>query len=186
MQTNSHPGDQLISDAYRAQQIDLHETHPSYGSASVQWAPTVAALIKNFQVRSVLDYGSGKGRLLMSLKLEHPELVEFQMYEPAVVRFNVPPDPAELVCCIDVAEHVEPEYTEAFLDDLQRLARRIAFITVHCGPAVKVLADGRNAHLVQKPPSWWIPKLLARFDLLECSKSPGGFVFIGHAKGGVA
>jgi len=35
------------------------------------------------------------------------------------------------------------------------------------GPAGKVLSDGRNAHLIQKPLSWWLPKLCERFEILE-------------------
>jgi hypothetical protein len=35
------------------------------------------------------------------------------------------------------------------------------------GPAVKVLADGRNAHLIQKPSSWWLEKLIQHFEILH-------------------
>jgi hypothetical protein len=35
------------------------------------------------------------------------------------------------------------------------------------GPAGKTLPDGRNAHLIQKPSSWWLPKLSAHFDVLH-------------------
>jgi hypothetical protein len=33
------------------------------------------------------------------------------------------------------------------------------------GPAAKVLADGRNAHLIQKPSSWWLPRIAQRFEV---------------------
>jgi hypothetical protein len=38
-----------------------------------------------------------------------------------------------------------------------------------------VLPDGRNAHLIQEPPEWWLPKLLERFDLYTFQRMPGGF-----------
>jgi hypothetical protein len=34
------------------------------------------------------------------------------------------------------------------------------------GPAGKVLSDGRNAHLIQKPTSWWLEKFIKYFDVL--------------------
>jgi hypothetical protein len=30
---------------------------------------------------------------------------------------------------------------------------------------VKVLSDGRNAHLTQQPMEWWLPKIWERFDI---------------------
>ena len=33
------------------------------------------------------------------------------------------------------------------------------------GPAAKILADGRNAHLIQKPSSWWLPKIVKYFEI---------------------
>ena len=35
------------------------------------------------------------------------------------------------------------------------------------GPAGKVLADGRNAHLIQKPSSWWLEKIIKHFEVLH-------------------
>jgi hypothetical protein len=35
------------------------------------------------------------------------------------------------------------------------------------GPAEKHLVDGRNAHLIQKPTSWWIKKLTDHFEVLH-------------------
>jgi hypothetical protein len=35
------------------------------------------------------------------------------------------------------------------------------------GPAAKILSDGRNAHLIQEPSSWWLPKLTKYFEILH-------------------
>jgi len=35
------------------------------------------------------------------------------------------------------------------------------------GPAVKFLQDGRNAHLIQKPTSWWLPKIAKHFEVIQ-------------------
>jgi len=40
---------------------------------------------------------------------------------------------------------------------------------------VKVLPDGRNAHLIQQPAGWWLPKILERFELVTFNRMPQGF-----------
>jgi hypothetical protein len=47
--------------------------------------------------------------------------------------------------------------------------------TVHTGPAKKILPDGRNAHLIQQPPSWWLPKFMERFELVQFRRMEMGF-----------
>ncbi len=40
---------------------------------------------------------------------------------------------------------------------------------------MKVLPDGRNAHLIQQPAEWWMPKILKRFELVTFNRIPMGF-----------
>ena len=169
----------LISDSYRAEQARLHVERNDYGVASVQFAPAVSNLITLLEVDTVLDYGCGKGRLAQGLRPQRDVTIE--LYDPAVPQFSDRPDPADLVTCIDVLEHVEPACIDSVLDDLHMLSRPYVFLTIHTGPAVKVLADGRNAHLTQQPASWWMPKLLRHWELLEAKKIGPGFIFIGTA-----
>ena len=152
----------LISDDYRKQQAALHE-NPNYGVASVQYAPLVSQIVNTLGVTHLLDYGAGKLRLFENLKADHK--LKLQAYEPAIPQYASPPVPAEMVTCIDVLEHIEPELLDNVLDDLARLTECVLFVTIHTGPALKVLPDGRNAHLTQKPLDWWLPKLWDRFDI---------------------
>lgn len=152
----------FISETYLEQQQKLHE-NDNYGVASLQYAQLVSEMVNRLEVQHLLDWGCGKGRLFQSLKADHK--LTLQAYDPAVVRFSSPPIPAEMVTCIDVLEHIEPEFLDDVLDDLARLTEAVAFLTVHTGPASKVLADGRNAHLTQQPMSWWLPKIWERFEL---------------------
>jgi len=171
----------LITEPYRAEQTRLHET-TDYGVASLKFAPAVSNLIDLLEVDTLLDYGSGRGRLAIGLRKNPPKRdVAVEMYDPAVPEFAGAPDPAELVVCIDVLEHIEPELLENVLDDLERLATAYVFLTIHTGPAQKTLSDGRNAHLTQQPAAWWMPKLMSRWEMLEAKKLGQGFVFIGKA-----
>ena len=162
----------MISAAYRKEQETLHE-NPNYGVASVGYAPIVSNLINKIGVTEVLDYGAGKGRLAKSINPDHK--VTVRHYDPGVKDWSNAPDSAQFVACIDVLEHIEPEYLDAVLDDLARVTEFYGFFTVHTGPAVKMLSDGRNAHLIQEPPAWWLPKILERFELLQFNTVEHGF-----------
>jgi len=164
-----------ISAAYRAMQAKLHAGNPNYGVASVHFAPLVAQVARANGVRQLLDYGAGKGRLAETLPQHLKEPVVVTPYDPAIEAWSATPQPADMVTCIDVLEHIEPDCLDAVLDDLKRVTRRIGLFTVHTGPAVKVLADGRNAHLIQQPPSWWLPRLMERFELIAFNKMEQGF-----------
>lgn len=152
----------LITPEYQKQQEQLHQ-NPNYGVASLQYAELVSSICNTLQVQHLLDYGAGKCRLFQNLKADHA--MKLQAYDPGVPKLSTPPVPAEMVTCIDVLEHIEPDLLDNVLDDLARLTEAVILVTVHTGPAVKVLPDGRNAHLTQKPIEWWLPKLWERFDL---------------------
>ena len=151
-----------ITPDYLAEQIKLH-ANPDYGVASLAFAPIVAQLIRDNGWRSVSDYGAGKMRLQQGLASAGVE-VEYFPYDPVFPEYG-PPVPANLVCCIDVLEHIEPECVSDVLDDLHRIMPLYGFFSIHTGAASKVLSDGRNAHLIQKPPSWWLPRLCERFEI---------------------
>lgn len=153
----------LISDSYREQQRKLHEARPDYGVVSVAYAPLVSEICNRLQIQHLLDYGAGKCRLFKALRVDHK--MRLQAYDPGIEELSSPPVPAEMVACIDVLEHIEPENLDAVLDDLQRLTESVLLVTIHTGPAAKTLDDGRNAHLIQQPMEWWLPKLWERFDL---------------------
>lgn len=174
----------LISSDYREQQEKLHE-NPNYGVASIEFADTVAKMVNEMGVTNLLDYGAGKCRLMQTINEKHLVKHAFQYipYDPAVPRFADPPEPAEMVCCIDVLEHIEPDLLDNVLNDLERLTEAVGFFTVHCGPAAKVLSDGRNAHLIQMPPEWWLPKIMERFELQNFAKTEQGFIVVVMARG---
>ena len=170
----------LISEQYKAQQKHLHET-TAYGVASAGYAPIVGKLIDQNKIDTVLDYGAGSRLTLINTIRERgltQRKFDYRPYEPAIEEYSQTPEPAEFVACIDVLEHIEPEYLDAVLDDLKRVTEQIGFFTVSCVPARKILPDGRNAHLIQEPPEWWLPKIMARFTLQTFQRNQEGFAVL--------
>lgn len=156
----------LISKEYRAEQRELHKNR-RYGAASKKFAPFVAELIAIREPRTILDYGAGKCALRAALG----DVVKgrtFVEYDPARRGISKLPDGVfDLVCCIDVLEHIEPKCLEDVLRAIRKKTERLAFLTIHTGPAGKTLSDGRNAHLIQQPMRWWRKALDRHFPKVE-------------------
>ncbi len=171
----------LITEEYRKMQQTLHQ-NPNYGVASVHYAPLVAQVIETTGAQELLDYGAGKGRLGMTLKQQLKRPLAIRHYDPAIPDWSAPAQPCGLVACIDVLEHIEPTLLDNVLDDLRRVTLGVGVFTVHTGAAVKVLPDGRNAHLIQEGPSWWLPKFLQRFELARFDRMQNGFWIIVERK----
>ena len=138
----------LISEAYRLQNRELHATSMDYGTSGQKHR----AIVERYMAGTALDYGCGKATLGLP-----------NAYDPAIPGLDSPPAPADLVVCTDVLEHVEPEFLDNVLDDLRRVTRNVLLVAVSTVPAKKFLPDGRNAHLIVKPLDWWEAKLATRF-----------------------
>ena len=160
----------------------MHEdtAHP-YGVASAQYAPMVAKIIDQYAVDDLLDYGAGSRLTLIKTIAEQrlsKRKFNYHAYEPAIEMYSKTPEPAEMVACIDVLEHIEPSCLDAVLDDLKRVTKKIGLFTVATVPAVKTLPDGRNAHLIIEPAEWWLPRITDRFMLQSFQRNKGGFVVL--------
>ena len=153
----------LITEDYAALNKQMHAQKKHYGASSGKWAGQVRELYTAMKADSLLDYGCGKGHLAQQLPFTIKE------YDPAITGKDKTPEPAALVVCTDVLEHIEPECLEDVLDDLKRVTREVLFVTIATRPANKHLPDGRNAHLIVESASWWLPKLMERFELRNFS-----------------
>jgi len=152
-----------ITEEYRELQKKLHQ-NPNYGVASLSFAPIVTEIIKQAKIKSLSDYGAGKKNLLIGINNNGVKDIEYFPYDPAFPEYGKP-SPAELVCCIDVLEHIEPDLIDNVIQELASITENLGFFSIHMGPAAKILADGRNAHLIQKPSSWWLPKIVKYFEI---------------------
>lgn len=159
----------LISAEYVDLNRRLHADNLAYGVGGGRYAPIVLQLIEKLTTRSVLDYGCGKGYLAKELPFPIWE------YDPAIPEKSESPRPADLVVCTDVLEHIEPAHLLAVLHDLKRVVRKVGYFVIHTGPSTKLLADGRNAHLIQKDRAWWRHKLKKVF-IVDAGKEVGPLV----------
>lgn len=163
----------MFSPEYKALQEKFHIDRPDYGISGRRYADQVFNVAKQLQTRDVLDYGCGKCTLANAMPFR------IQSYDPFIPEYAARPNPADLVVCTDVMEHVESEHVTAVLNDIRSLARKAAFFQIATRDASKTLPDGRNAHLVVKPAAWWLDELNAHFEPLSFQSIPGGFFYLG-------
>lgn len=182
MQTNDNQvkSASTFSDQYQAQQKSLHQDS-RYGRASVGFSPLIVDIIERTGFRSVTDYGAGKCRLRDELVKKIAQFSYFP-FDPAFPEYGIP-QAAELVVCIDVLEHIEPEYLETVIAELASITTHVGFFSIHTAPATKTLSDGRNAHLIQQPASWWLLRLLPHFDVIQLTPLKKGFWVLVERKG---
>ncbi len=160
----------LLSDAYRELNAELHQREPSYGTTGRRYVDVVRSLARKLSARHILDYGCGKCDLWAALKGE----IEVRNFDPALPGLDARPDPADVVACIDVLEHVEPEYLESVLADLARVTLKAALFTIATRPALKLLADGTNPHRIIEQSPWWLERLGRYFRVTNVDTSLSG------------
>lgn len=163
---------EFISDGYREQLRTM-----AWGGGGQNYAEEVRYLAKKLRAETVLDYGCGPGTLKKELEPVCPGLFITE-YDPGVDGKDALPDPADIVVCVDVLEHVEPDKIGAVIRHLYDLTNRAAIVSVATRPAEKRLPDGRNAHLIIDNAVWWRDQFAA-FDwsmyIQRVSKMAGEF-----------
>ena len=176
----------LISPEYKFQNVQLHATNPNYGTSAHYWASPIGRVCKHLDIKKVLDYGCGKMLLGKYLKTCNSN-VEVLSYDPAIKGYEeVPTSGEKLVAVLDVMEHIEPDKLDAVLEHIGFYSQQIVFLCIATRKAVKLLPDGRNAHLIVEDSTWWkdrIEKGMKSFDLVDSLDMDGQVLIIIERKG---
>lgn len=142
----------MISDEYKAVLRTTHAENEGWGSGALRRLDGVLEL----NPINVLDYGCGKGVLGAALRERGIPCTD---YDPGMPQFEARPvGPFDLVTCFDVMEHVEEQHVHSVLKDIGKLGARCR-MSIGLTPAVKILSDGRNAHITLQPGMWWLERI---------------------------
>jgi hypothetical protein len=157
------------SDAYTKELERLH-ARKSFGTAS-----GVPGILQSFlddrpDIKSILDFGCGKGTPFESLVSKDMKVYS---YDPITNPIELPKQ-VDLVYSRDVLEHIEPEQIDSVLNKLFTISNKYQHHLIACHPAKKGLSDGRNAHLIIERPKWWKQKI---------QTIPGWKIIYDHIKG---
>ena len=144
----------MISNKLKKMYSDIHSNTP-FGKRG-KMPRGLKQFIKEIKPKSILDFGCGKGNLIVTLKENYPNIEVFG-YDPANPQYadNIPC--VDMVISTDVLEHIEPEHIDDTIEMLS-LKSKFHYHLISCAPAKLILPDGRNAHLIQEGPNWWRQK----------------------------
>lgn len=137
------------------------------------------ALAKHFGCRRVLDVGSGQGFLVDALVVRGVNVCGIERESEAVAFMSnaarerivigdatngsCPRGDFDLVTCVEVAEHIEPEKTARFLDVLAEKTAEWLYFTADTTPS--------RLHINLHPHEWWAEEIERRGLYLDVEKS---------------
>jgi len=139
----------MHSDQYLQELKTLH-SKKTFGNTSAL-PKDVQVLIAKNNIKSILDFGCGKGMACSSVASDN---LTVYSYDPVTSLITLP-DKVDLVYSSDVLEHIEPDQLSNVIGNLYNIADKYQYHLIACHPAKKSLSDGRNAHLIIESPAWW-------------------------------
>lgn len=147
---------------------------------SMNWRKPIMgkAIVEIFHPSSIVDVGCANGDILAGIKEIDQDIVfrgiegsdqAIEFFEPEIkneiyildVRYSISFRdlnlifPADLCISLEVAEHIEPEYAEQYIDNLCSLSDRILITAAPPG-------QGGHHHVNCQPKEYWIDKFHAR------------------------
>lgn len=138
------------------------------GESLLPQVKRIKRLIEQTKARTVLDYGSGKGkqyepRLIKDESgnqwpsiIDYWDVDEIACYDPSYEPYSTLPDGRfDGVISTDVLEHCPEQDMPWIIDEIFGYATRFVFANVAAYPARKRLPNGENAHCTIKPDKWW-------------------------------
>jgi len=165
--------DYRITPEYNALQKQMFEKSPTYARSGHAHAARVfmagAQVMRKIGKCDVLDYGCGRETLKNAILDNFPVIpgLRYLGYDPNRPGLDKDPEPAQIVFCSDVMEHIEPECVDAVLRNISELAGELAIFVISTRAAFKNLPDGRNAHISLHDKDWWLSFIQKYFVTIE-------------------
>lgn len=152
-----------IIDQYRY----LHEQGRFPGYSLRRQIPEIAELVKQYEAKTLLDYGCGKACCWLEEGADKAVGIMPTLYDPGVRGLSLRPQGRfDGVICTDVLEHCEDP--EAVIAELIGYASKFLFLAISCkpSPSKKKLPDGRPLHICVHEPQWWRDRIKADIPVI--------------------
>jgi hypothetical protein len=150
----------LISEKHQAQYQRHYKERPTKAAPNAHLAQ-ILQFAHEIGAKSILDYGCGG-----HASIEGYCSLSVQSYDPGMLEYCAHAMPADLVVCLDVLEHVEPEHVDGVIAHIRGLARKGIFLTISCRESPKKLPDGSPWHIFVRDEKYW-REVFSDFDSLD-------------------
>ena len=129
----------------------LHLQKSNYGTSGKQYINWFKGFLKAHKgIKTILDFGCGKGELARGLSLDIDE------YDPAIEgKTTIPKKQYDLVITTDVLEHIHNDQIELLLYDIIELQPKYLVNAINTVEAINILPDDTNAHKTIENANWW-------------------------------
>lgn len=151
-----------ISKDYKFLLSKKHDNDINWGTSSLKFIKSLDFIIENYGIKSMLDYGCGKGHLQRKIEENHFG-IKVVSYDPCLEKFNFK-SKCELVACIDVMEYVEEEFRNQVIFDLYNNCEKFLYCVISTKKTINILPDGTNAHINLKSPNEWLKLFSSLFE----------------------
>lgn len=154
-----------ITDSYR-DALSRHHEGVDWASTAAVYAETgggqfiVRMLIKQTNLKTILDYGCGTGTLKEYVESQGITDRKWTLYDPGIERISEKPEGTfDLVITTDVLEHVEPSFQEEVITELCNYADMVLYNEIACYMTNVRFKDGpykgKDLHInLQAPDAW--------------------------------
>ncbi len=152
---------------YKEQYYIMHESAKENfaGFQSIFLKDYFGKLLPHLNVKTLLDYGCGKGYQYIVDKIHlNWGVNSIYLYDIGVIEYSQKPEKEkrfDAVLCLDVMEHIRERDLDFYIPEIISYAKNLVVFSICCRPAKKTLPNGENAHLTVKPESWWNEKFLS-------------------------
>lgn len=148
---------EYIASEYRR----MHKAGLFSGGSLMQHIPELKALVKEYDIKTILDYGCGKAACH-----KMPLAESVYLYDPYCYPYDIKPKGTfDLVICTDVLEHVPEDEIGKTLVELINYTDKVLYLSIATYPAEKKFTNGENVHITIKPKEWWEQMLSTAKDI---------------------
>ncbi len=154
-----------LTKAYQEELRRQHDGTPWGRTGAKYIGDDLIKMLENtHRIKSVLDFGCGKGFLGRFVKENLSRDIEYVDYDPGIPGKDVLPTGREfdLVITTDVMEHIEPQCVDEVIRTMERLCTRTMINDIACYKDLSIFKTGpyigSERHLIIEQPSWWREK----------------------------
>ena len=172
MENKEYQLDDLITGEYANQNALLHGSRANYGRHAHYLFKKIRSIALNYEAKTMVDYGAGKGTLKIAFEvadsiLEEPMNIVITEFDPAFKKLKHLPASADLIVCLDVMEHVEEDKVDNTISFISSITQKAAYFTISTRLSKKSLPNGQNAHITVHDETWWTEKLEKHFVIID-------------------